>query len=364
MKKIEHKDKIESRSYRPQELICPGCQSILKRRHILWRKHIFQLENCIYVTSWAYGCPADHCINSKQVYRSAEAEGLHLKGRQFGRDVIVHIGYRRFWYHQTIDEIHDWITQDIEMTLSLRQVLNLIGDFLALLRAGQPAKIRKQLKQVQRLLIGVDGMQPEKGNSCLYIVRELNLGLTLLAENLDDSSDKTIRTRIFQPLNELAQEMNLSWHGVVSDAQESIRTAMAQEFSGVPYQTCQSHCLRKAGELTFNTDRNLKKRLKSTFRQPLKRLEQRIAQWSDTDPYRPLLADYADAMHSTLLEGGVAPFELGGLHIFDDLTALADSLARCRKKKIMYSFVASSRWLIIGCPLLNRSLNYVINDNG
>jgi hypothetical protein len=37
-------------------------------------------------------------------------------------------------------------------------------------------------------------------------------------------------------------------------------------------------------------------------------------------------------MHATLLEGGVAPFELGGLRVFDDLTALAGSLARCQEK--------------------------------
>jgi hypothetical protein len=98
--------------------------------------------------------------------------------------------------------------------------------------------------------------------------------------------------------------MGLSWHGVVSDAQESIRTAVSKELPGVPHQACQSHCLRKAGDLTFQADRNMKKRL----------------------------ADYADAMRTTLLEGGVAPFALGGMRVFDDLTALAASLTRCQEK--------------------------------
>jgi len=105
-------------------------------------------------------------------------------------------------------------------------------------------------------------------------------------------------------LKELAKEMGLPWQGVVSEAQDSIRTAAGKELPGVPHQACQSHCLRKAGELTFNADRNMKKRLKATYRQRLERLP-------ETDPYRPVLADYADAMRSTLLVGGVAPFELG-----------------------------------------------------
>jgi hypothetical protein len=46
-----------------------------------------------------------------------------------------------------------------------------------------------------------------------------------------------------------------------------------------------------------------------------------------------VLFDYADAMRSTLLEGGIAPFELGGIRVFDDLTALATSLACCQEKE-------------------------------
>jgi hypothetical protein len=229
-------------------------------------------------------------------------------------------------------EIHEWLTRDLGLTVSDRHVLNLIADFLALLRAAQPAKVRAQLKLLKQLIVGLDGMQPEKGNTCLYIVRELQLDLTLLAENLDDSSDATLRARLLQPLKALAEEMGLSWHGVVSDAQESIRTAVSKELPGVPHQACQSHCLRKAGDLTFQADRNMKKRLKASFRQRLRRVERRIERLPEADPFRPVLADYADAMRTTLLEGGVAPFALGGMRVFDDLTALAASLTRCQEK--------------------------------
>jgi hypothetical protein len=112
---------------------------------------------------------------------------------------------------------------------------------------------------------------------------------------------------------------------------------VAKELPNVPHQACQSHCLRKAGDLAFNADRNMKKRLKATYQQRLRRVEQRIAHLAETDPYRSVLADYADAMRSTLLQGGVAPFELGGIQVFDDLTALAVSLARCQKKGGIYS---------------------------
>lgn len=333
MQRITNRNDVSRRSYRPNRRFCPECQSVLKRSHILWRKHIITLNGPLGVTSWGYRCPNPGCPEPKDTYRSAEAERLHLKKKQFGRDVIVQVGYRRFWYHQTMYEIHEWLTQDLGLIISDRHVLNLIADFLALLRAAQPSKVRAQLKTLKRLVVGLDGMQPKKGDTCLYIGRELQLDLTLLAENLDDSSDPTIRARLLKPLKVLAEEMGLSWHGVVSDAQESIRTAVDKDLPGVPHQACQFHCLRDAGDLTFQADRNMKKRLKATFRQRLRRVERRIEPLPETDPYRSVLVDYADAMHSTLLEGGIAPFELGGVRVFDDLTALAASLARCQEKR-------------------------------
>lgn len=341
MQDINERNTVPKRSYRPQRRLCPVCHRVLKRSHILWRKRVIFLTGPVDVTSWAYCCPDPTCAGAREIHFSAEAETRHLKHRRFGRDVIVQVGYRRFWLHQTMYELHDWLTQHLSLPVCERQVLNLIGDFLALLRAAQPDKVRAHLKALKRLVIGLDGMQPEKGNSSLYIVRELQLGLTLLAENLDNGQDTTIRDRLLEPLKALAEELGLAWHGVVSDAQESIRTAVVKSLPGVPHQCCQSHCLREAGDLTFQADRSMKKRLKATLlRGRIKRAQKQIERLPDDDPYRPVLTDYADATQVTLLEAGVAPFELGGVRVFDDLTDLAASLARCQEKGGTSSCVA------------------------
>jgi hypothetical protein len=223
-----------------------------------------------------------------------------LKYRRFSRELVIEVGYRRFWQHQTRAEIHTWLTQQLQLSISEREVSNLTMDFMALLRAGQPAHIRSKLKGLKGLIIGLDGMQPEKGTDCLYIVREL--------------------------------QGRVPWRGVVSDAQESIRLAVGRSLKGVPHQACQSHCLREAGQLTFEADRAMKKELKAAFRYALARLHKRIQAWSADDPFRPVLLDYAQAIRSTLLEGGLAPFELGGIKVFEALESLESSLSRCQKK--------------------------------
>jgi hypothetical protein len=287
-----------------------------------------------FVTSWAYRCSGTACPEAQKVYRSAKAEKLHLRQRRFSRELIIQIGYQRFWHHQTMYEIHDWLTQDLRLPICEREVCNLIIDFLALLKTAQPAKIEQKLSSLKRLIIGIDGMQPEKGNDCLYIVRELQCGVTLLAENLEESSQEALCKHIFEPLKELAQAFGLSWGGVVSDAQETLRLATAQSLNSVAHQACQSHCLRNAGKLTFEADRTMKKEIKASVRQALLRLRKRIQALHTADPFRPVLLDYVGAFRSILLEGGVAPFELGGLRVFDALEDLESSVIRCQKKAI------------------------------
>lgn len=323
---------IRKRSYRSEQRVCRVCQSVLKRSHILWRKSLIFLTGPEKVLSWAYHCPNPDCPGTKEIYFSHEAESLHLKHRRYSRELVVSAGYRRFWQHQTTYEVHEWLTEDLKLAISERQVLNIMADFLALLRAAQPTKIRQKLQEVNELIISLDGMQPEKGNTSLYIVREVQLGLTLMAESLDDSTNEKLRKHLLEPLKALAKELDLKWQGVISDAQKSIRIAVDESFPGVPHQVCQFHCLRDAGAPTFEADRGMKKRLRKALRQKLAYLKRRIEFLKANDPYRDVLADYADAIQTALLEGGTAPFELGGLRLFDALQDLALSLTRCQKK--------------------------------
>ena len=327
-------------SYRPEQRLCPICTHLLKRDHIVWRKHLTFSTGAKRVISWAYRCPDQECKGSHSFYVSKKAETVHLKFRRFSRELITRIGYQRFWCHQTMYEIHAWLTQDLHLDLSDRQVMHLIGDFLALLKAAQPAKIRRKLSRLTELVIGVDGMQPEKGNDCLYIVRELQCGVTLLAENLEESSQEALCAHVLDPLKNLAKELGLAWRGVVSDAQETLQRAVIRSLRGVPYQACQSHCLRDAGALTFAADRAMKTDLKASFRHAIPRLRKRIQVLPDADPFRAVLLDYLGVIRSLLLEGGVAPFELGGIKIFDALEDLESSVVRCQKKATISCYAA------------------------
>ena len=62
------------------------------------------------------------------------------------------------------------------------------------------------------------------------------------------------------------------------------------------------------------------------------RLRKRIQALPRDDPFRSVLLDYSGAIRSTLLEGGVAPFELGGIKVFDALEDLESYRVPVSKK--------------------------------
>jgi hypothetical protein len=287
------------------------------------------LSGRIHAFQQGYGCPDPTCTEASKVYTSVEADRLTLKGRGFGRDVIVQAGYWRFWEHATIDEILERFRLR-KILLSRREVLNLISDFLALLRAAQPAKIatHRAFFEQHGLIIGLDGMQPEKGNDCLYIVQEEQVDIVLVAENLSESSVRALDDKVLAPVASLG----FTVRGIISDAQDEIRDAVAQRFPRVLHQTCHFHCLRDAGKPTFEADRAMKTELKKALRPKLAGFSKRLKRLPPEDPCRLVLTDYMVCIRSTLLIDGVAPFDLGGLSVFDALQSVEDSLRRCQKK--------------------------------
>jgi len=253
MRKAKDNENIPKHYYRPNEKTCPSCGRPLYRRYTLWHKYLVTLEGRVHVFSFGYSCRRRRC--SRVIYRSMEAEQLSPKGYSFGFDVIAQIGWWRFWDHRTLDEIATLLEAQ-HLPISRRQILYLIGGFLALLRAAQPAKIETQRTYFKRqgMVISVDGMEPEQGNEMLFVVREANLDMTLIAETLYSSRADLISRHLLEPVKALGFRIR----AVISDADPNIRRAVESSLPGCPHQACQVHCLCEAGAPIFEADRAMK----------------------------------------------------------------------------------------------------------
>ncbi len=111
---------LPKRYYRPELKRCPHCHWKLKRSATLWHKYVATLAGRFHVFSQGYRCANPDCPESQAIYRSTEAETLSVLGCSYGIDVIVEVGYQRFWLQRTVQEIHDSLKERVP--LSERQV--------------------------------------------------------------------------------------------------------------------------------------------------------------------------------------------------------------------------------------------------
>jgi hypothetical protein len=296
----------------------------------------------------------------KQTFASREAQALTVRGSSFALGVIVQIGYWRFWKRWTVTQIHEVLTQERHLPISEREVLYLIGVFLVLLRCTYPLRLAERAAYFRRhsLFLSIDALKPEKGNTALYVVRELKFGLVLQVTPLLSTNHPTLERRVLQPVKALGYRIR----GVVSDDEPAIVLAVAHVFPGARHQTCQSHCLRDAATPIAEADQALKKSLKQAIRAPFYAICRELSQLAPEDPCQAVLSTYAELIRSTLTEGSKPPFALGGLRVFEDLTRLEASLTRNQKKGATHSWINSWLWFNAGEP--SRRSIVVSSANG
>jgi hypothetical protein len=316
--------------YRPELSSCPHCDSALVYSHPVWAKPIQSLSGIEHVTNLGFRCSNPACAHQRAVYRSAQAEARQIKGSGYGLDVVVRIGYLRFHNHQTREEIWRQLHEETAIQLSERHVQNLLEVYLALLRASQqdlPTLLAPTVAEQGGLILSVDGLQPEQGNEQLWTVREVTSGRVLGAANLQQATAPVL-ARLLRPIG----ETGLPVLGVISDAQESLRLAVAEVFPGVPHQLCQYHALREAAEPLWEADRHLLVEVKKELR-GLREVEERVRGKQEQDAADAVVLDTVLALRQTVREHGTLPFDFAGLRVTEALDDLGQTLDRCLTKR-------------------------------
>jgi hypothetical protein len=330
--------------YRPELTVCPHCDADLVYSHPVWGKPVQMLTGVEHLTSLGFRCSNAACPFGRTVYRSAQAEARQVKDSGYGLDVVVHIGRLRFGEHRTRAEICQRLREQTAIQISERHVQNLIEVYLALLRASQQDLQQTTAATVAAhggIIVSLDGLQPEQGNEQLWVVREVLSGTVLGAANLQQATAPVLAD-LLRPIT----AAKLPVLGVVSDAQESIRLAVAAVFPGVPHQLCQYHALREAAEPLWEADRHLLVEAKQELR-GLREVEARTRKAGEpepTDVASTVVLDTVLALRQTVRERGTLPFGFAGVQVLAALDELGATLDRCLAKKGIHGWRGCERW--------------------
>jgi hypothetical protein len=209
------------------------------------------------------------------------------------------------------------------VSVSERTVTNLLDRYeeLVALRLTDQAALREKLGEQGRVVLALDGLQPDVGHEVLWVVRECLCGEILLARSLLSATEESLSGL----LREVLEGLEVSVLGVISDGQHPIRRAVAGVLPGVPHKLCQFHYLREAAKEVYEADRNAKKELKKRVRgvRPIEReLEGR------EDPEAGAVRGYCLAVRSAITDDGRAPLSASGIKLHERIEAIEASIER------------------------------------
>jgi hypothetical protein len=271
-------------------------------------------------------CHHDGCVAHKRPYRP-EAEGrVALPHHEFGLDVIALVGRLRYAEHRSVPEIRARLVGR-GVAVAERTVTNLLDRYDELLAVAltDDRRLRKVLAGQGKVILAIDGLQPDVGHEVLWVIRDVLSGEVLLARSLLSAR----RADLAELLAAVRDALPVPVAGVVSDGQHPIRWAVAHALPGVPYQLCQFHFLREAARPIFEADRNAKKLLKKRVRQ-VRPIERAVE--GRSDPAAEVVRGYCGAVRSALTDDGRPPLAASGLILHDRLTAISGSIGRAEAK--------------------------------
>jgi hypothetical protein len=197
------------------------------------------------------------------------------------------------------------------------------------LRLTDSERIKAQLQKQGQVILALDGLQPDQGHEVLWMVRDCLSEEILLARPLLSSTQGDMTARLQEGKQHLLP-LKLSITGIISDGQETIGSAVAFVFPGVPHQLCQFHYLKDAIKPFYEADRHAKAELKKRLRgvRPIER-----ALEEDPTPENEAIRDYCLAMRASLTDDGRSPLEASGVRLHSRIKQISASIERVQEKK-------------------------------
>src|SRR5215467_1755617 len=314
-----------TRTLQPLGRHCPLCGETMWAAYHNYRT-ITTLDDVLHLTLQIRRCLNRACPHFRRPYRP-EAEGrLALPKHEFGLDVVAWVGTLRYAQHRSLPEIHQHLRHR-GVAIAPRTVTHLLEryDELLTLALTDTARLQRITQAQGRVILALDGLQPDVGHEVLWVLRDCLSGEVLLARSLLSATQDDLAIL----LREVKEALQVPIVGVITDGQHSIRAAVAQALPDVPHQLCHFHYLREAAKPIYEADRHAKKTLKKRVRgiRPIERkLEGR------TDPEAEIMRGYCSAVRSARTDDGRPPVAASGLLLHTRLSTIAESLERVEKR--------------------------------
>jgi hypothetical protein len=171
---------------------------------------IYSMDHPLRLVCHLVHCSNKFCANSKCTFSPEKECSLTLPGWKIGWDVLLWIGYRRFKRHWSVPQIREELIENHYIFLSEDAIEDYLQKYQIMVAARQSdiVLMKDEYNDCKKVILSIDGLQPEKGHEVLYVVREVKKGRVWFAEALVSSSTSEI-TRIIRKAKDMAEKIGL-----------------------------------------------------------------------------------------------------------------------------------------------------------
>jgi hypothetical protein len=305
---------------------CPSCGGTLWAAAMA-RRSVTTLQGILGLRLQIRRCRNPDCPRRGACLRPEQEGRYALPQHEFGLDVIAAVGRLRHAEHRSVAEIHAELARR-GLAICVRSVGNLLDryDELLALSCSDAGRLVAITAKAGRVILAIDGLQPDVGHEVLWVLRDVLSGEVLLARSLLSSTQDDLA----KLLDEVKEALEVPIAGVVSDGQTSIRKAVAIALGGIPHQLCHFHYLREAALPVYEADRHAKVQLKKKVR-GIRPIERKLEGRDDAEA--EVIRGYCAAVRSALTDDGRPPLEASGLKLRDRLAKVAQSLDHVAGKR-------------------------------
>jgi len=242
---------------------CPVCgASLVACQYVTGRKTVQTMAGVLSIAQRPKRCEDPRCPGYSMAWRSAQWQQIAPWYGTYGYDVIAQIGWERQDRHKIFADIHSALESQLQISES--QVRRLYHYVYLPLLACHERQDRDRLEAKARevgLILTLDGLAPEGGEPQLWVVRELQTGVTLRCGWLSQEDEPTF-------VNFLAPIRETGWRvvAILSDKQRGLVPAVAAVFPGIKHAFCQMHYLKNAAAPIAKADEEMKVTLRKSVR--------------------------------------------------------------------------------------------------
>jgi hypothetical protein len=321
---------------------CPACRATMRIRCERTRT-IHTLRSPVRLVIKLLQCHNEKCKAPTTFAPEEEAE-YAMPRWGIGWDVFCWMGQRRFARHWSVCQIRHELADSYGIALSDDAIEDHLASYQNMVAARQQdlKEMKRAYRGASKIVLTIDGLQPEKGHETLYVVREVTRNRVWFAEPLLSGTTDEIR-RLFVRAKELAQALKLRAVLWISDKQDAFLKCVASEFPGTLHRYCENHFFRDLAKPVLDMDSTAKKKMRGKIR-GLRALEREIlgARQGATSsppeagkrttalagPSGDVVLDYCSAVRGILNDNHGGPFHPAGLRMLEALGDVQESLGR------------------------------------